>query len=214
MYIEVRDVGEAHRDEQACAPIFNYARFLHWTANAEIVAGVFEAAAFNAANRIPVSAFAMWVEDPTLKGELSDLNRQGTDEEVRRYTRRVGRPNRQRGLIATGIARRFVIASLLALFLQWGTVGGGIVVVVSLLTTHSVRCSHYFTDVYADKGARLSQWCIHPVCSDGDRHLVAHGRILIPFLPCCDIKLAVRPFAHTVLTTHCRNTLHFYPQDR
>lgn len=134
LYIEMHDVGDAHRDEQACAPVFNYARFLHWTANVEVVARAFEAAAANAINHVPVSASSMWVEDPSLKGEMSSFNRQGNDEEVHFYTRQARHPGYSRDLAATGVIRRLLVASFLALFLQWGTIGGGIVVVVSLST--------------------------------------------------------------------------------
>ena len=127
--IELRDVGDAHRDEQACAPAFNYARFLHWTTNVEVVAGAFEAAAAHAAARSPVGTYNMWIDDPSLKGEMCGANRVGTNEEVRRYTR-AGHWRHPRGLGSTGIVRRFLVASFLALALQWGTIGGGIIVVV------------------------------------------------------------------------------------
>ncbi|KZV67014.1 hypothetical protein PENSPDRAFT_744607 [Peniophora sp. CONT] len=151
LYIEVRDVGDAHRDEQACAPVFNYARFLHWTANVEVVASAFEAAAANAANHIPVGTYAMWMEDPSLKGEISGVNRQGDDEEVRRYTQQPGHLSGTRSLHATGVIRRFLVAAFFALFLQWGTIGGGIVVVL-YTPTRGLGCRSGAYILYAVTG--------------------------------------------------------------
>lgn len=118
-----------HRDEAASAPIYNYARFLPWVSNVELVAGAFRAAAEKATVNEPVNRNSAWTV--TAKGEISDNNRRGTPEQVRRYIRSV--TGKQGARLDADIVKRFLTASALGLFLQWGTIGGAIVIVVSYL---------------------------------------------------------------------------------
>ncbi|KAI0029078.1 hypothetical protein K488DRAFT_57203 [Vararia minispora EC-137] len=117
----------ARRDEEASAPIYNYARFLPWVANVEIVASAFEAAAEKAEECKPVDYTSFWVSHRTSR--ISRENRCGTLGQVNEYVdlgHLMYRPQ-YRGFDAA-FTTRFVVASLLALFLQWGTVGGAIAV--------------------------------------------------------------------------------------
>ena len=97
-----------------------------------MVAAAFEAAAEKAEECIPVDYTSFWVSDRA--GKISKDNRRGTCDQVNEYVdlgRIMARPL-YRGFDAAFITR-FVVASLLALFLQWGTIGGAIAVAVRFL---------------------------------------------------------------------------------
>ncbi|VDB92011.1 unnamed protein product [Peniophora sp. CBMAI 1063] len=125
--IEGRESGEVNKDEQACAPIFNYARFLPWTMCAEYVARAYDLADRKVINHKSVSG--VWKEHCMLckESDVCCRNREGNIEQVRLYTKD---DEGLRGLIATGVFGRFLISSAIAFALLWGTVGGGIVVVL------------------------------------------------------------------------------------
>jgi hypothetical protein len=109
--------GDAsRREEGASAPIYNYARFLPWIDSVETVAAAFEEAAEKAVYNRPEPG-----------------NGRGSNELVDRYAcvdESLARP-RHRGF-DFALVTRFLIASGLALFLQWGTIGGAITVAVSI----------------------------------------------------------------------------------
>ncbi|KAI0033216.1 hypothetical protein K488DRAFT_85137 [Vararia minispora EC-137] len=118
----------ARRDEEASAPIYNYARFLPWVANVELVVSVLRAAAERATAHEPVDPYVPW--RAAAKGKppvIVDENRRGSLDQVRRY---VGAARGSRvGRVDPNFLMRFLIATALALFLQWGTVGGAVVAV-------------------------------------------------------------------------------------
>ncbi|KAF8066929.1 hypothetical protein FPV67DRAFT_1216579 [Lyophyllum atratum] len=103
-------------DESCTAPIFNYARFLSWAQGVEVVARMFQA-----------------VEDH----DRDETEKQGEDEEYGQtttgriancYSRLEESASRSSSRWGPGIWSRFIVASILALFLQWGTTGAAMLV--------------------------------------------------------------------------------------
>ena len=149
------DVDLARKDELRTVPIFNYSRAFTTPATAELV---LKNAAANVRRGVPSSRSAdtgssSWVECE--KGDIDPASRVATDDEVIEYCTRSLEWNsgssttlegqlltmasddaytsRDHGLIipsrwAPGIWTRVVIASLLALGLQWGTISAAIMV--------------------------------------------------------------------------------------
>jgi hypothetical protein len=131
----VNTYGDAsRRDEEASAPIYNYARFLPWVESVEMVAAVFEEAAEKTAQIRPVGRSpSPWVQVASGTNMVELEIRRSSKEPVHGYfclDESLAKP-RQRGL-DEAFASRFFVASTLALSLQWGTIGGAIVVAVCL----------------------------------------------------------------------------------
>jgi hypothetical protein len=115
-------------DEQCTAPIYNYARFLHWAQAVEDVCDVFHAASDRAHRNRSVDPQVDW-ESSEKSLAPSRTNRMGTLNQVDAYCLLVGEPAATRtSRWAHGIWSRFFIASVIALSLQWGTTSAAIVV--------------------------------------------------------------------------------------
>ena len=114
-------------DERCTAPIYNYARFLPWAAAVESVCKVFHAASEHAHKHRPVNPQVDWVTTEK-SSRPSDKNRTGSRIQVDEYCLPVAEPLAiPPGRWIHGTWSRFTIASLLALFLQWGTTGAAVV---------------------------------------------------------------------------------------
>ncbi|KAI0034054.1 hypothetical protein K488DRAFT_46440 [Vararia minispora EC-137] len=122
------------RDEAVSAPIYNYARFMQWTATVEYTASLLRTAGDKARDHRPVNPFSPsgWADRPDNKNDsVAPENRRGSLEQVEQYVctnqessrARYGRARR----VDPGFTARFLIATVLAMFLQWGTVGGAII---------------------------------------------------------------------------------------
>ncbi|KAF8231001.1 hypothetical protein L208DRAFT_1437869 [Tricholoma matsutake] len=119
-------------DEQSTAPIYNYARFLPWTRAVEDVCGVFRTASNHACSHRFVDPLVDWETTE----ESFKLNRMDTLKEVDASFLPVGEPTASRGSPwIHDIWSRFLVASMLALSLQWGTSGSGILVAYFTPTT-------------------------------------------------------------------------------
>ena len=103
------------RDEKCTAPIYNYARFFPWVEAVETVSAAFEAASDHFYNHKSV--------DPSIKWVNNDTNRVGNARQVKDYCESY---HNWRG---SEIPFKMFVASVLASILQWGTVGGAIVIV-------------------------------------------------------------------------------------
>jgi hypothetical protein len=129
-------------DEQSTAPIYNYARFLPWTRAVEDVCDVFRTASDHACSHGFVDPLVDW-ETAEESFRLNPRNRMGTLRQVDAYFFPVGEPAATRGSPWTSdIWSRFFVASMLALSLQWGTSGSGILVAYFTATVgkESHRC--------------------------------------------------------------------------
>ncbi|KAJ7856704.1 hypothetical protein B0H14DRAFT_2752481 [Mycena olivaceomarginata] len=130
------------RDEHVTAPIFNYARFLSWTLAVEDVYSAFREACQKSESHLPVDSQATWQSgDRTIR--VRPANRSGSLDQVLAYAEPIskpwalhldvdgeGRTHRRPHWgpgITTGVVSRFLLASLVALGLTWGTVGGALV---------------------------------------------------------------------------------------
>ena len=109
-------------DAKYTAPIFNYSRVLPWTQNVEHVAAVLRCASIQARNhqRVDRQPRAAWVEGD----EIQPDNRRGNLDEVTSYCTS---PNK-RSHWGPGVWSRMLIASLIALLLQWCTAGAAIII--------------------------------------------------------------------------------------
>jgi hypothetical protein len=127
-------------DEQCTAPIYNYSRFLPWVQAVEKVCDVFHAASDRAHRHRSVDPQVDWESSEKSPGP-SRTNRMGTLSQVDAYCLLVGEPAATRTSRWThGIWSRFLIASALALSLQWGTTGAAIIVVWFTPTTGKEPC--------------------------------------------------------------------------
>jgi len=111
-------------DAECSAPIFNYARFLSWTQNVEAVVSAFHSASHRAKQHKPVDERS-W-QDGDKDHPIHPNNRRGSEEQVENYctpptevTRSHWGPN---------VLSRFMLASFVALSLQWGTTGAAIII--------------------------------------------------------------------------------------
>lgn len=116
-------------DVQCTAPIFNYSRFYSWAIAVEDVLSVFREASDRAHVHCSVNPDIDW--ETTVKSHgPSPRNRSGTREQVDAYCLPAREPsaNRRSRRWAHGIWSRFLVASMVALSLQWGTTGGAIII--------------------------------------------------------------------------------------
>ena len=109
-------------DESCSPPIFNYTRIFSWSRCVDKVANTFAAAAGRAARRIPVNLSVEWRageahQDPLV---IHPDNRMGTQSQIFDYC--ISSKNARNARLLETISR-IVVASCLALILQWCTVG-------------------------------------------------------------------------------------------
>jgi hypothetical protein len=109
-------------DENRSPPIFNYARVLPWSSSAEIVAAAFHEASMDARMHRPVDGKSNW-KDTVKSSDVHDENRRGSPEETDKYCD-IGRPQSR---WASGVFARMVVASTIALTLQFGTAGASFI---------------------------------------------------------------------------------------
>ncbi|KAE9382354.1 hypothetical protein BT96DRAFT_298587, partial [Gymnopus androsaceus JB14] len=119
---EAEDV--LHNDQRCTSPIYNYARLYSWTAAVEEISDYFHEATRRSRLFQPVNSNKPWVSGDR-NSPLKDENRVGTSSQVVEYCTSFF-PRRSRW--GSGIWGRIVIASILALILQWGTAGAAIFV--------------------------------------------------------------------------------------
>jgi hypothetical protein len=113
-------------DERSTAPIYNYSRFLPWTQAVEEVCQVYRVASDRAHRHCSVKSDA---DCKTSEKFPAPENRMGTLAEVDAYCLSVGEPvAAPRSPWGHAVWSRLILASLFALFLQWGTVGAAIAI--------------------------------------------------------------------------------------
>jgi hypothetical protein len=112
-------------DEQCTAPIYNYSRFFPWTLAVEEVCKVYRVVSDRAQIHRSVDSEIDW---ETSEESPARRNRMGTINQVEEYCIAVGEPVAASGSPwGHGVWSRFFLASLLALSLQWGTVGSAVI---------------------------------------------------------------------------------------
>ena len=115
-------------DEQCTAPIYNYSRFLPWAKAVEDVCDAFHAASDHAYGHLSVDPQVGWEATEKYPGPTA-TNRAGTLDQVDAYCLPIGEPAVTQGIRWTpGFWSRFIVASALALSLQWGTANAAVVV--------------------------------------------------------------------------------------
>ncbi|KAJ7459931.1 hypothetical protein FB451DRAFT_1272047 [Mycena latifolia] len=114
-----------HRDQEATAPIYNYARFLPFIQVVEEFASAFRYANENARKRVPVNSDAPWERGDSKK--IHPANRRGSAAQVEAYCS-ASHPVR-RSHWGPDVFSRFAIASFAALALQWSTTGASVLIV-------------------------------------------------------------------------------------
>ncbi|KAG6810341.1 hypothetical protein H0H92_012347 [Tricholoma furcatifolium] len=121
-------------DESCTVPIYNYARFLSWVQAVEEVSDIFNAASERARRHSSVDPNIPWGKDTKYLAGIDHKNRIGTQSQVEAYCLIPGEhpmKTRAKGRTVWGpdVISRILIASSVALFLQWGATGAAVVVV-------------------------------------------------------------------------------------
>ncbi|KAF9020868.1 hypothetical protein BDZ89DRAFT_1201941 [Hymenopellis radicata] len=111
----------ASPDEGCTSPIFNYARALPWARNVETLASAFHHASEHAEHKVPVNSDAEWKLEND--GRVHSETRIGTRDQIMAYCA-PSRPWTTRWP-----------SSLIAVTLQWCTVGGAVMIVWYTPTT-------------------------------------------------------------------------------
>ncbi|KAG2123593.1 hypothetical protein DEU56DRAFT_47123 [Suillus clintonianus] len=124
--ITAQDKDVVSPDELLTPPVFNYSRSLQWASTAEKIFLAYKKASGKAEGRIPVHSDSPddWAEpnDSESKSIHPD-NRHGSDDQIIAYC--AAQP---RSRWAPGVFTRMAQASCASLALQWGTVGGAIMI--------------------------------------------------------------------------------------
>ncbi|KAF5381851.1 hypothetical protein D9757_008359 [Collybiopsis confluens] len=120
-----QDDGALYNDERCTSPIYNYSRVFSWAAAVEEIAAYFREASRRAGLQQPVATDTDW-EPENRYISIHELNRRGSSFEVVAYCTSF-LPRRSRW--GPGVWGRMIVASLMALLLQWGTAGAAIFVV-------------------------------------------------------------------------------------
>lgn len=122
--------GDIHQDERCTAPIYNYARFLPWTLAVEDVYYAFREASERSDRHQAVSGATWEMGDRHMN--IRPENRRGSLTQVAAYVKPTIKPATfyasKRSRWGPGVISRFLLASLLALSLTWGSVGAAILV--------------------------------------------------------------------------------------
>ncbi|EDQ98455.1 uncharacterized protein LACBIDRAFT_335946 [Laccaria bicolor S238N-H82] len=121
--LTLTDVDDLHRDEKCTSPVFNYARFFPWVQAVEDVSEAFQAASERYSRHElvnePVNPDA---EKPNYR------DRVGTRTQVENYcTPDQAKKPPARSRWGPKVVSRMILASGLALMLQWGTAGAALV---------------------------------------------------------------------------------------
>ncbi|KAG6906054.1 hypothetical protein DXG01_016115 [Tephrocybe rancida] len=127
-----------YHDETCTIPIYNYARFLPWVQAVETVSDMFRSASQQAHFHRPVDRGMKWEvgEGYATGARVNPRNRIGTCEQVDNYCLPIGEPSKGHKTVwGPDVFSRVLIASSIALSLQWGTAGAAIVVVWFTPTT-------------------------------------------------------------------------------
>ncbi|KAG6831351.1 hypothetical protein H0H87_005496 [Tephrocybe sp. NHM501043] len=125
-----------YHDENCTIPIYNYARFLPWVQAVEDVSDAFRAASERAHFHRPVNPEIIWQKEERYPNGVNPRNRIGTRVQVEEYCLPLGeRPPQRRNVWGPNVFSRTIVASLIALSLQWGTAGAAMVVVWFTPTT-------------------------------------------------------------------------------
>ncbi|KAG6831352.1 hypothetical protein H0H87_005497 [Tephrocybe sp. NHM501043] len=109
-------------DENCTIPIYNYARFLPWVQAVEDVSDAFRAASGRARRRIPVNPDVIWQKGERYPNNLHPENRIGTRHQVEEYClpfEESPSPYHRTGW-GPNVFSRIMLASFMALLLQWG----------------------------------------------------------------------------------------------
>ncbi|KDQ57903.1 hypothetical protein JAAARDRAFT_250972 [Jaapia argillacea MUCL 33604] len=118
------------REQERTPPPFNYSRFFSWTLAVEDLAAAFQAASERARRHKPVDPSTATTR-PWRGRSIDDVHRKGTPEQLMSYC---GFESSDRAHWGPDVFWRMVIASAIALSLQWGTTGAAIIVVYSTPT--------------------------------------------------------------------------------
>ncbi|KAJ7653260.1 hypothetical protein DFH06DRAFT_1093534 [Mycena polygramma] len=126
--------GAIHSDEYCSAPVFNYARFIPWTLAVEDVYAAFREASEKSDSHQPVDSSTAWQSgDRNIR--VRPANRSGSLPQVAAYIEPAMKSwalllddaSHRRPRWGPGIMSRFLLASMMAIGLTWGTVGAAIV---------------------------------------------------------------------------------------
>ncbi|KAL1733036.1 hypothetical protein EV714DRAFT_205487 [Schizophyllum commune] len=124
-----------YQDQHASPPIYNYARIFSWTRTAEEIALAYDSASANHEAHQPVAQDGRRYQMPSRAIPWPPGNREGTRADVEAYCGK--RPSTPHWV--PGVWTRIVVASGLALMLQWGATGSAILNII-LTPTKGLGC--------------------------------------------------------------------------
>ncbi|KAF7314373.1 hypothetical protein MKEN_00910000 [Mycena kentingensis (nom. inval.)] len=169
-----------YSDQEASAPIYNYARFLSFVHVVDEIASSSEAASRKARRREPVAGpTVQW--QPSLPGQgraVNPENRVGTTSQIERYCD--DPPYVRRSHWGFGVFTLFVIASLAAFALQWATSGASILIVF-FTPTVGLGCRSFAYTLYA--GTATFVWMLLVLSSFLAHYATAYPRGTPPRSP-------------------------------
>ncbi|KIK58712.1 hypothetical protein GYMLUDRAFT_170676 [Collybiopsis luxurians FD-317 M1] len=125
--LSVKEDDDAlYNDERCTSPIYNYSRLFSWTAAVEEISAYFREATRRSHKHQSVACNMQWVVESRYAA-IHEQNRCGTSDEVDKYCD--SGSNRQPTRWGSGVWGRIIVASFMALLLQWGTAGAAMFVV-------------------------------------------------------------------------------------
>ncbi|GLB41079.1 hypothetical protein LshimejAT787_0902940 [Lyophyllum shimeji] len=123
------DDDPLRHDETCTVPIYNYARFLPWVQAVEDVSDAFRAASERAYLHRSVNPDVSWEKEDKFFAGPHPRNRTGNRMQVDAYCLPLGEPSSsRRSPWGPNVLSRVIVASAIALGLQWGTTGAATIV--------------------------------------------------------------------------------------
>ena len=118
------------QDAVRAAPVFNYARIWEWSSTVEMIAQAFENADDQANNNTPVADETDWVKTPRGRKGIHEDNRVGFVGEVHAYCGFFRTDEEPPRCLPSGMWKRMMVASVLALGLHWATTNSAAITLI------------------------------------------------------------------------------------
>ncbi|KAF9218647.1 hypothetical protein BS17DRAFT_770575 [Gyrodon lividus] len=135
LIVEPEDDDLSSPDEARTPPVFNYSRMLSWSRSVYITSLFYDAAWLKAQGNHRVDRDPAWTAPVQGDDSVHADNRLGDRDQVLEYCQPARNINIDIIRWAPGVISRMIIASLVALALQWGTTGAAILAVWYTPTT-------------------------------------------------------------------------------
>ncbi|KAJ7505225.1 hypothetical protein B0H11DRAFT_1977575 [Mycena galericulata] len=182
-----------YRDEEATAPIYNYARFLPFVQVVEEFVSAFKYAADKANKRLPVDDSAVW--EAGNGTTINAANRRGSTVQVEAYCKPPDYV--RRSYWGPNVFSRIIIASLAALALQWGTAGASILIVY-FTPTVGLGCRSGAYLLYSSMATLI--WALLVISSIVSHYATTCHESSVPHRAAAGVALFIRRLAKFLAT--------------